>query len=118
MEKRDEKGRFLKGNKRPQYIIEKIKTFHILNPRAKDKNPFFGKHHSLKTIVFLRKIKKGLISPNKGKKTSLEIREKISKAMKGVPSPLKGIKLSLNHRKKLSLSRTGIKNPRWKGGGC
>ena len=52
-------------------------------------------------------VKKGQVSPNKGKKFSKEWRMKLSQAKKGKPSPKRGSKLSEEQKLKISLALKG-----------
>lgn len=75
-----------------------------------NRNPHFGKKHSVENNEKMREI-------NLGRVLSKEIREKISKAMTGTNNPFYGKNHSLESKKKNSDSHIGKfigeKNPRW-----
>jgi hypothetical protein len=88
--------------------------------RFGNKNPFFGKHHSIETKQILSEAKKEYYQTHQaywsGKKRSKETLDKISKKLKGRISPRKGIHLPLVQKIMLSEQRLREKGSRWQGG--
>jgi hypothetical protein len=74
----------------------------------KEKNPFFGKEHTIYFKEKMRELKKGQISPKKGIILSEETKEKMRKPHKKFPEEtkqkLKGRKMSDESKRKISES--------------
>lgn len=70
--------------------------------KQSERNPMWGKKHTVVTLCKMAEIKRG-------KKATIKTRQKMSLARRGK-------KFSLEHRRKLGESKRGEKNPQWKGG--
>jgi len=99
------------------------KGFYKHNHQGK-KNPFFGKHHSLKSKERMSLARKGQIPWSKGKrglwKHTEEWKKRMSKINKGKKIGKVGFNLHPVHseeaKKKISEAHRGEKNYNWKGG--
>jgi len=117
MPDRDEKGRFIKGCNQVPWNKGKIGVYSEeyrkklsdkhKGLQAAEKHPMYGKHHSEKTKKHWSNIRKGRVSPNKGKRMP-----KISAAILGQKNPMYG-KVPWN--KGISYL-AGEKHPNWQGG--
>ena len=86
-----------------------------------EKNGFFGKNHSAETREYLSTVRKGKYkgseNPNYGNRWSEEQKRALSEKKKGVPSPNKGRKMPMEFCIKNSISHKGLlvgeKHPRY-----
>lgn len=90
----------IKGKNNPMYGVrgELHPSYGI--KRYKDKNPFYGKHHSEETKEKLREI---------ANNRSEETKKKISESRKGTPAHNKGVPMSDEQKRKLKDSRKNKK---------
>ena len=84
-------------------VFTKKHRENMSKARKGNKNPNYGKQHTVKT-------KKIISKTHKGKIISKEIRGKMSEAKMGEKNPNYGKTFSINHRRKLSKAKMGGKN--------
>jgi len=86
------------GRKKTLATRQKISENHA--DVSKEKNPMWGKHHTLETREKLRQV-------NLGKSMSEDVKIKMSKALSGIPKTQE----TIQNMKKSSWKNRGLKNP-------